>query len=95
MAELIDIIATKCTACGRKFSFQIPKSKLEETGSLSGVATVSDIHGIYDKENPHVRILYVDLHGMVRAQNVIKLLVGLDEAERQKSGVAYKEPPLI
>ena len=84
MTDEITIEASKCPECKRRFSLKVSASKLDISGSLSGVATVSDIHGLFDNDNPHVRILYVYLNGVVRAQTIIKLIVGLEEAERAK-----------
>ncbi|MFX0063596.1 MAG: hypothetical protein ACFFC7_15595 [Candidatus Hermodarchaeota archaeon] len=95
MTDEIPIEASKCPECKRRFSLKISASKLDISGSLSGVATVSDIHGLYNNNNPHVRILYVDLNGVVRAQTIITLIVGLEEAERDKviRKYSYDNPP--
>ena len=97
MTDEIPIEASKCPECKRRFSLKISASKLDVSGSLSGVATVSDIHGLFNKNSPHIRILYVDLNGVVRAQTIIKLIVGLEEAVRDKVIQKYSDdtPPKI
>ncbi|MFX1250340.1 MAG: hypothetical protein ACFFCZ_01835 [Promethearchaeota archaeon] len=84
MTDEIPIESSKCPECKRRFSLKVSASKLDISGSLSGVATVSDIHGLFNKDNPHIRVLYVDLNGIVRAQTIIKIIVGLEEAKRTK-----------
>jgi hypothetical protein len=91
MSDEIPIEASKCPECKRRFSLKVSASKLDVSSSLSGVATVSDIHGLFNKDNPHIRILYVDLNGVVRAQTIIKLIVGLEEAEREKVIQKYSD----
>ncbi|MFX1535605.1 MAG: hypothetical protein ACFFDI_15380 [Promethearchaeota archaeon] len=94
MTDEILIEASKCPECKHRILLKISTSRLKVSGSLSGVATVSDIHGLYNKDNPHIRILYVDVNGVVRAQTIIKLIVGLEEAESAKVIQRYSNDKL-
>ena len=63
-----------CPICNLHIQMNISKEKLKP--GLTGLATLVDLHGIAFKEQPHVRLMYVDPHGSVRSFKAISELTG-------------------
>ena len=76
MTDMIELRCESCPLCKEKRTIMIfPKEKL--IPDITGMCTIVDLHGIYHKEKPHVRILYVDPTGSVRSFTVVEKLTAL------------------
>ena len=73
-SDLIPLRCEICPVCKKHVQMHFSKSQINP--GLTGLATIIDIHGLSFKENPHVRILYVDPHGSVRSFKAISEITG-------------------
>lgn len=73
-SDLIPLRCEICPTCKKHIQMHFPKSEINP--GLTGLATIIDIHGLSYRENPHIRILYVDPHGSVRSFKSITEITG-------------------